>query len=187
MADLKAKINLKTKGDEAYIPVKQLMVTLKWSTNVDLDLMAFYKTKDGRKGGIFTDQLGGSLGSLNDFPYIQHTGDEGVGEAGGDKQEVLRIAKLDDIAELYIVTLNYTDASRKLDSAFNKYDGGIVIMDDKGESFSVPLNSAEKGTAALIARIDNTSPMGPKLINENRIMSLDTFVSTVPAGDLLIK
>ncbi|MBF0538181.1 MAG: stress response protein, partial [Nitrospirae bacterium] len=104
-----------------------------------------------------------------------------------DKQEALRIAKLDDMAELYIITLNYTDASKKIDSAFNKYDGGIVITDDKGESFSVRLDSPEKGTVALIAKIDNTGAMGPKLINENRIMSLDTFVSTIPAGNLLIK
>ncbi|MBF0606858.1 MAG: stress response protein [Candidatus Magnetobacterium sp. LHC-1] len=187
MAELKAKISLKSKGDEAYIPVKQLMVTLKWSANVDLDLMTFYKTKDGRTGGIFTDQLGGSLGTLNEFPYIQHTGDEGVGGSGGDKQEVLRIAKLDEIAELYIVVLNYDDASKKIESAFNKYDGGIVIMDDKGESFSVHLDSPEKGTVALVAKIDNTGAMGPKLINENRIMSLETFVSTIPAGNLLTK
>ncbi|KJU86767.1 tellurium resistance protein terA [Candidatus Magnetobacterium bavaricum] len=187
MAELKAKISLKSKGDEAYIPIKQLMVTLKWSANVDLDLMVFYKTKDGRTGGIFTDQLGGSLGTLNEFPFIQHTGDEGVGGAGGDKQETLRIAKLDEIAEIYIITLNYTDASQRLESAFSKYDGGIVIMDDKGESFSVHLNSPDKGTVALIAKIDNTNPMGPKLINENRIMDLETFVSTIPAGNLLTK
>ncbi|MBU1625909.1 stress response protein [bacterium] len=188
MAELKAKISLKEKGEEAYIPVKQLMVTLKWTADVDLDLMAFYKAKDGRDGGIFTDQLpGGTLGNLNEFPFIQHTGDEGVGAVGGDNQEALRIAKLDDLAELYIVTLNYTDASQNKEASFSEYDGGLVIMDDKGESFAVPLSSPDKGTVALIAKIDNTSPMGPKLINENRIMDLGTFISTVPGANLLTK
>ena len=187
MAELKAKITLKTKGDEAYISVKQLMVTLKWSANVDLDLMAFYKTKDGKTGAVFSDNYpGGTMGNLNAFPFIQLSGDAGVGAKGGDNEEVLRITKLDDIAELYIMTLNYTDASQKKDAAFNSYDGGVVLMDDKGESIAVPLNSTEKGHIAIIAKIDNTSPMGAKLINENHIMSLDKFVEIIPGADQLI-
>ena len=50
MAEIKAKVVLKTKGHEAYIPLKQMMVSLKWSSAVDLDLMAFYKAKDGPVG-----------------------------------------------------------------------------------------------------------------------------------------
>lgn len=185
--ELKAKVILKNKGEEAYISVKQLMVTLKWTTSVDLDLMVFYKTKDGKTGGVFSDNYpGGSMGALNAFPFIQLSGDAGVGAKGGENEEVVRITKLDDMAEVYIVTLNYTDASAKKDVAFNAYDGGIVIMDDKGESVGVPLNSSEKGHVAIIAKIDNTSPMGAKLINENRIMDLGTFASTIPGANALI-
>lgn len=187
MAELKSKVTLKKKGEEAYISLKQLMVTLKWTADVDLDLMAFYKAKDGREGGVFTDQIpGGSLGSLNDFPFIQHSGDEGVGATGGDNQEQLRITKLDDIAELYVCALNYTDASQKKNVSFNAYDGGVVVMDDKGESVAVPLDSAEAGHVAIIAKIDNTSPMGAKLVNENKIVDLSTFASTIPGANLLV-
>ena len=187
MAELKPKVTLKSKGDEAYISVKQLMVTLKWSTSVDLDLMAFYKTKDGKTGAVYSDNYpGGVMGSLNSFPFIQLSGDAGVGAKGGDNEEVLRITKLDDMAEVHIVTLNYTDASSKKDVAFNSYDGGIVIMDDKGESIAVPLNSAEKGHIAVIAKIDNSSPMGAKLINENRIMDLGSFASDIPGANQLL-
>jgi len=49
--------------------------------------MAFYKTKDGRTGGVYSDNYaGGSLGDLNGFPYIELSGDEGVGAAGGGKR-----------------------------------------------------------------------------------------------------
>lgn len=186
MADLKAKVTLKKKGEEAYVSVKQLMVTLKWTASVDLDLMAFYKTKDGKDGGVFSDNYpGGSLGSLNEFPFIQLSGDEGVGATGGDNEEVLRVTKLDDIAELYICTLNYTDASQKKDTSFSAYDGGITVIDDKGESIAVPLDSSEKGQVAIIAKIDNTGAMGAKLINENKIVDLGTFVSSVPGAKLL--
>jgi TRAP-type C4-dicarboxylate transport system permease large subunit len=37
--------------------------------------MAFYKAKDGRVGGVYSDNYaGGSLGNLNAFPYIQLSG-----------------------------------------------------------------------------------------------------------------
>ncbi|MBC6474026.1 MAG: stress response protein [Hormoscilla sp. GM102CHS1] len=186
MADLKAKVTLQKKGDEAYISVKQLMVTLKWTKDVDLDLMAFYKAKDSRTGGVFSDNYpGGSMGSLNEFPFIQLSGDAGVGAKGGDNEEILRITKLDDLAELYICTLNYTDASEKKDTSFSNYDGGIVVIDDKGESVAVPLDSTEPGHVAVIAKIDNTGLMGAKLINENRIVILETFFSDIPGANKL--
>ncbi|HXG66435.1 MAG TPA: stress response protein [Blastocatellia bacterium] len=187
MAQLKAKLTL-NKGESAYISVKQLMVTLRWTAAVDLDLMAFYKTKDGRTGGVFSDQYpGGSMGSLNAFPFIQLSGDAGVGGSGGDNEEVLRITKLDDMAEVYICTLNYTAAINKQDVSFGSYDGGVVLMDDRGESVAVPLNSRDPGTVAIIAKIDNSSFMGAKLVNENRVVDLGTFVASVPGANVLVE
>lgn len=186
MVELKAKVTLKKKGEEAYVSLKQLMVNLKWSASVDLDLMAFYKAKDGTEGGVFSDNYsGGTLGSLNEFPFIQLSGDEGVGATGGDNEEVLRVTKLDDMAEVYICTLNYTDAINKKDSSFSDYDCGISVMDDKGESIAVPLDSSEKGQVAVIAQIDNTNAMGAKLINENRIIDLATFFESIPGANKL--
>lgn len=187
MAELKAKVTLKTKGEEANISVKQLMVSLKWTKDVDLDLMAFYKAKDGRTGAVFSDNYpGGTMGSLNEFPFIQLSGDEGVGAVGGDNEEILRITKLDELAELYICAINYTDATQKKQSSFSDYDGGIVVTDDRGETVAVPLNSTEKGQVAVITKIDNTSPIGAKMINENRIIDLSTFADTIPGAKLLI-
>jgi len=186
MAELKPKVTLKTKGEEAYVSVKQLMTTLKWTAPVDLDLMAFYKTKDGKVGGIFSDNYaGGSMGSLNTFPFIQLSGDEGVGAIGGENEEALRITKLDHLEELYICTLNFTDASQKRDSRFNDYDAEVTVVDDKNESISVPLDSSQPGTIAVIGRIDNSGIMGAKLINENRILNMETFQSTIPGANLL--
>jgi hypothetical protein len=46
------------------------MVSLKWTAAVDLDLMAFYKTKDGRTARVFSDNYpGGDLGSLKQFSF----------------------------------------------------------------------------------------------------------------------
>lgn len=186
MAELKAKVTLKTKGEETYVAVKQLLVTLKWTTAVDLDLMAFYKAKDGRVGGVFSDNYaGGSMGDLNNFPFIQLSEDAGVGAEGGDNEETIRITKLDDLAEVYICTINFTDASRKRNSTFSKYDGHIHVVDDKGESVAIPLNSSEPGTVAIIAKIDNSSFVGAKLVNENRVIDMATFQKTIPGANLL--
>ena len=186
MADLKAKVVLKAKGQEAFIPLKQMMVSLKWTAAVDLDLMAFYKAKDGRIGGIFSSRYaGGTMGNLNSFPFIQLSEDAGVGAKGGQNEEILRVTKLDDIAELYICTINFTDAVQKRNIAFNTYDAHVMVMDDKGESVAVPLDSSQPGTVAIIAKIDNSGFMGAKLINENRIVDMATFQSTIPAANTL--
>lgn len=181
--ELKTKVTLKQKGAEAFLLVKQLLVKLKWHAAVDLDLMAFYKTKDGRVGGIYSDNYaGGSLGELNAFPFIHLSGDAGVGGSGGDNEEVLRITKMDDMATIYICTLNFSDASANRETAFNRYDGYVEVIDDKGKSFGVPLDTSEQGTIAVIAKIDNTNFMGAKLINENRILTLDKFLTEMPGA-----
>lgn len=184
--EIKKKTVLKTKGEEAFISVKQLMVRLKWTARVDLDLMAFYKTKDGRTGGVYSDNYaGGTLGSLNSFPFIQLSGDAGIGATGGDNEEVIRITKLDDMAEIYICALNFTDAVKQKAAIFKNYDAVVTVIDDKGEAVEVPLNSSDDGAVALIARIDNSGFMGPKLINENRVTDLKSFQGNVPGAELL--
>ncbi len=176
-------MELQQKGAQAYVSVKQLRVKLQWRSAVDLDLMAFYKTKDGRSGGIYsTNYAGGSLGDLNSFPFIELSGDAGVGASGGSNEEVLRIAKLDDMAEVYICALNFTDASSGTNSTFSRYDGRVELLDDSGKSHIVPLNASDKGMVAVIAKIDNSDFMGAKLINQNDVINLNQFLSTMPGA-----
>lgn len=188
MTEIKAKVVLKQKGEEAFVPVKQLMVQLKWTQSVDLDLMAFYKTKDGQAGGVFSDQYpGGNRGDLNAMPFMQLDQDAGVGATGGENQETLRITKLDDLQEVYICTLNYTDAVAGKEVSFADYDGHVMLMDDTGESFGVPLDSTDKGHVVVIAKLDNSSAIGAKLINENRVMSIGDFLGQIPGAGILSK
>jgi len=187
MAELKAKVVLKSKGEEAYIPVKQMLVSLNWTTAVDLDLMAFYKAKDGRVGAIYSSNYaGGSMGDLNAFPFIQLSEDAGVGAKGGKNQETIRVTKLDDIAELYICTINFTEAYKNKNTSFSNYDAHVMVMDDKGDSVAVPLNSGDPGTVAVIAKIDNSSFMGAKMINLNQIMDIPSFQAAIPGASSLV-
>ncbi|MGV8122646.1 MAG: hypothetical protein AB2L14_23040 [Candidatus Xenobiia bacterium LiM19] len=48
-----SKVVLENTGAQVEIPVKRLLIILNWNAEVDLDLMAFYKARDGRVGGVF--------------------------------------------------------------------------------------------------------------------------------------
>jgi len=189
--EIKPKYELKDKETALLPAVKQLLVKLGWTSAVDLDLMAFWETKAGEKGGVFTAEISGdikTLGSLDQFPFMQLSGDAGVGkEEEGEEEEELRITKLDDIQKLYLVALNYDAAKEKdLNASFADYNGHIRIVDDEGNNFDIPLESQEKGTVALVATIENTAT-GAKLKREDTVMSFVQFVQNTPGAMELVK
>jgi uncharacterized protein involved in tellurium resistance len=189
MSELKSKIILESRGDEADIAVRQLFVALKWTADVDLDLLAFYKAKDGHVGGVFSENYpGGTLGNLNRFPFIELNGDAGTQKSRGTKEEVLRISELGDMEEIYIVAINYSDAVADRPTSFKEYDGSVTVMNERWETVEVPLNSQEKGHAAVICKIDNTrKPIPPRLVNLNRIMDFKEFMTTIPGANMFVR
>lgn len=187
MSQLKQKLTLKTKGEYTAIAINQLQVVLEWRAAVDLDLMAFFRAKNGQVGGVFSSNFpGGDMGSLTSFPFIQLSGDAGVNaQEEDDNQEVLDIARLDDLAEVYICALNYTDAAAKRSSSFADYDGNVIVNDNHGHSVTVPLNATQKGQVAIVARIDHSGDGDAILRNENSILDLGQFFQTIPGAHLL--
>ena len=176
MTQLSPKIVLKTAGDQAHIPLKQLTVTLTWETKASLALAVFYKAKSGQAGGVFP---GGPAGSPETFPFIQLDGDRGRAN-----EQSLHIDNLDQMAELYLCAIDPVAAAQNRDVNFGQYDGHLFVGDNKGGSFGVPLAAPQSGTVAIIAKIDNTGFMAAQLVNENRTMDLATFRSTMPGADL---
>ncbi len=179
-------MELKQKGSDATLGAfKQLQVSLVWTSGVDLDLMAFYKTKDGRTGGIYSDNYtGGSPGDLNQFPFIQLSGDAGMGAAAGDNREELRIAKLDDYEELFIAALNFTDASSGSNRVFADYDARVEVITDKGESHTVALDSSQTGSVAVLCKFKGGF-MGTSLVNDSDVMSFEDFKSAIPGASAI--
>ena len=181
-------MELKQKGQSADIgSFKQIKVALIWTSAVDLDLMAFYKTKDGRTGGVYSDNYsGGSLGDLNAFPFIELSGDEGVGAAGGSKREEMRISKLDDFEALYICALNFTDATAGANRTFADYDARVEVVTDRGEQHVVALDSTNPGQVAVIGKF-SAGFIASSLENDSEVMNLEDFRSKIPgAGSLKI-
>ena len=179
-------MDLKKKGETATVgSFKQLKVSLIWTSAVDLDLMAFYQTKDGRSGGVYSDNYSsGNMGDLNVFPFMKLSGDEGVGATGGASREEMLVTKLDDIEKLEIVAVNFTDASEGTNKTFSQYDARVEVMTDSGETHTISLDSSSSGSVATICKI-SPSFMGLQLSNDSSVCSFDAFKSNVKGAAAL--
>ena len=163
-------MELKQKGSEANVSgFNQLLVTMKWTTAADFDLAAAYESKDGKQGLVYF----GEQGTLNSYPFMQLSGDEGVGDTGGDNEETMRITKLDDMKYIWILCWDYGKVQDGGAARFKDSDVTLTIMDDKGTSHDVTLDTGNTGNVALIATIDNSSPVGAKLINNSKAGTLE--------------
>lgn len=151
-----SKINLSKNSNK----LEHIGVKLEWTKSVDLDLHAFYISKDGKKGQIY-------FGNKNEAG-ISLDKDAGVGNTAGNNQENLVV---EDISNLKYI-LFATNIFRLLgflhgNDSFSKYDGKVLVKTDLSE-IEVPLNAKEKGKWAAIALIDN-SGSEPKVVNINQI------------------
>ncbi|MCP4112037.1 MAG: hypothetical protein GY749_42010 [Desulfobacteraceae bacterium] len=162
-------MELKQKGSEANVGgFKQLMVSMKWTTAADFDLAVAYETKEAKQGLVYF----GELGDLNTFPFMQLSGDEGVGDTGGDNEETMRITKLDNMKYVWILCWDYGKVQDGAPARFKESDVSLNVMDDKGASHNVTLDTGDLGNVALIATIDNSSPVGAKLVNSSKAGTL---------------
>ena len=149
---LRPKITLRRKQVETITPsFKKMVVQLDWQSDVDLDLMVFYKAKNGDTGGVFSTLLGvdGSGGSLENFPFIEHSGDV-VGGNSDEKQESIKISALDNMAQVYVVVLNYEDAADNKTANFGQYGGQVSIKTDAGDNLELAAIESIKTKHAVL-------------------------------------
>jgi len=198
---LKPKITLKRKGDSADVAsFTKMKVELSWKLQKvknseelgpDFDLMAFYKAKDGREGGIcseFYNNNSVDMGYIDKFPFMQLDKDDKADDSskeGDEANELLKISKLDDFDEVFICVINYDDAVENIQEVFGKYNGFVTVQSDGGDNFEVPLDSKETGHVAVICKIVSHNGK-PRLINVNDTISLSKFASTMPGASLII-
>ena len=55
---------------------------------------------------------------------------------------------------------------------FSDSDVKLNVMDDRGTNHDVVLDSGQMGNVALIATIDNSSPIGGQLVNTSKAGTL---------------
>lgn len=176
-------MELASKGQQASLGgIKQFMVSLKWTTAADFDLAVYYQAKDSSNGLIYfgghsnTAGRGNTqqpqLGNLNEFPFIQLSGDEGVGDTGGDNEETMRVMSLDEMTSVWIVCWDYGAVESGSPARFTGSDVTVSLMDDSGTSHDVKLDAGAIGNTAVVAKIDCSSPMGASFVNMSEATTL---------------
>lgn len=174
------KITLKKPGDSISLrksaKIENIHVKLNWTKAVDLDLHAFYITKQGQFGHVYF----GNKGKLNRSPYISLDKDAGVGNTSGNNEENLSIKTLQDIDKVIIATniFRFLGFLKKNDN-FALYDGRVLVTTNNGDQIEVPLTSSDPGRWCIIAKIDNTNPQDPKVININHVQANEPTVQDV--------
>ncbi len=145
----------------------QLMVNLNWTSAIDFDLFAVYESKAGRVGIVYY----GDMGDLNRSPFMQLSGDEGVGDEGGDNQETLIISSLSEMKYVWVCAWDYNAVMGSRAGRFDTCDLNMTVVDDKGQ-YKLPLVDTRQGNMALVLTIDNSSPVLSKLVNSSEITTL---------------
>jgi uncharacterized protein involved in tellurium resistance len=185
---LKPKVSLKRKGEAAPFTFNErLQIEMIWSSDTDLDLCLFWKTKDGKIGGVFSDEYNQNkddLGSLDKFPFILHTGDAKTPRPGGEENEVIKVKNIDALSELYVIVLNYDAAIDNKNVTFNEHSGKVEITTDTGDNFEVPVDDNKAGHVYVVCKIENTDA-GKKAINEGRVLTLGEAFTQIPGFSLI--
>jgi len=171
-------MDLKTKGAEATMDgVKALIAKMKWTSDVDFDLVCVTEKKDGSHDMAYFGNI--DKQDINVYPFVKLSGDAGVGDKGGDNEEVMRISKIDDeVAKMHIICMDYNKVQSGGAGRFSNSDLKVTVMDDKGQNHEVSLDAGETGNIIVLATIDNTSPIGAKIINTSKVGTLKGFKSS---------
>ena len=185
---LKKKITLRRKQEEcAFTFTGKLKVKLFWSSSTDLDLCLFFKKKNGEVGGVFSNEYRGKrsdLGSLEQFPFMLHLGDNKEPAPGGEETEQINIASLADIEQAFICIVNYDAAIDQRDVTYADEGGRVELQSDSGDYLEVLADSKDEGHVYCVCSIKNNDGEYD-LKNESRVMDLATAFDDVPGFALI--
>jgi len=165
--------------------LNNIVASLMWEKNDDLDLMVFYKTKEGDEGSVYSGDIpGGDFGNLDEFPYIS-CGDGGVDDESETvlSYEKMYMKDLSSFEEIFFVVTNYSDLVLKKQINFNEYKGVMKIAPkyadtDIQKRYVLRLSSEEKGDVLVLGSI--SAEDGFLLVkNINKVLTLEQF-SEIP-------
>ena len=150
-------------------------------------LCIFYTKKDGEIGGVFSSafrQKKSDLGSLTQFPYMLHKGDEAEPSNGGESVEQINVASLNDLDVANICVLNYGKAIDGEEVNFAQDSGRVEIQSDSGDYLEVLIDAAENGHVYHVCSIKNKDGVN-SVINEGVVMDLGTAFDKIPGFSLI--
>jgi uncharacterized protein involved in tellurium resistance len=185
---LSDKINISLGKSAIFSFNKRIYIDLKWIIDADLELCAFFKTKDGKEGGIFSNeyrQEKNDLGSVDKFPFMYISADDAPYRDGEPYRETIRISNLEQIESLYFLILNYDAAVENNPINFSDFKFCIELITDDGSNIEISeINCIDKGVVYLVGRIfhnDNSY----ELTNDGQVMNLARAVLEIPGFKLI--
>ena len=158
-----------------------------WSSSTDLDLCLFFKKKNGEVGGVFSNEYRGKrsdLGSLEQFPFMLHLGDNKEPAPGGEETEQINIASLADIEQAFVCIVNYDAAIEQRDVTYSDEGGRVEVQSDSGDYLEVLADSKDEGHVYCVCSIKNNDG-DYALKNESRVMDLATAFDDIPGFALI--
>ena len=156
-------IILNQTGEQHQLPHNDLTVILDWVEPVELDLMAFYQSCDGKIGVVYyADQ-----GKLDKFPHIALNDEQGMTQMLGERQMELRIANVSAHQHIFLMGYTYNQSV----SNFSRFGATLSLYSDRGPTWTLELNATQIGQWYIIAQIDNQNFDVPQLINLNRVQT----------------
>lgn len=116
--------------------------------NVDLDLACMYELNNGTKGVV--QPLGDFLGSFNEAPYVQLSGDDRFGSASGETLHI-NMDKREEFRRLLLFVYIYDGTP-----AFDRTHAVVTLYPSSGPSIEIPLNErAPQARSCAVVLIEN--------------------------------
>lgn len=190
MADfnLKKKVTLRKKQEQVnFIFNDMLKIKLFWGSIWEFDLALFFKKKDGSVGGVFSNNYRGKksdLGSLDQFPYILHLGDDAEEPVDySEDTEQINVTSLEDIDEAYVCFIHYA-AVNELDATYTEANARIEVQSDSGDYLEVLADSPDSGPVYYVCSIKNSGGIYT-LKNASQVMNLERAFEDIPGFALI--
>jgi len=145
-------------------PITNVAVKLKWTKAVDLDLHAFYMTRDGKEHHV-------SFMNKDAGHGIRLDQDSGVGDTAGANEENLTVSTLEGIDRILFATNIY--GGKKSNDRFANYDGKIQFTTNHGQVIDVPLQAQQKGNWCVLSILDNSGQNSSVVTSINAVIDHD--------------
>jgi len=136
-------------------PLKKINVRLSWSASVDLDLHAFYRTRNGVESEIYYGDKTG--------PGIKLDFDAGVGDTGGQNEENIVVSAPEKFEEILFATKIFIKGG-----CYADYGAMIHLTTNNGDNVCVPLTSEERADWCVIAKLTSDAN-GTSITNLNAV------------------
>ena len=153
----------------------------------EIDLCIFYKKKSGETGGVYTNTYNhkkNTEGSLMEFPFIFLMG-EGRPNNKYNDEEIIRIANIHDMEEVYIVAIDY-NAAIEDETGF---DIPVTLeTTDTKPMVAIPYSRTKDahGAILLLATLKESDNSSIVITNKSKQISLSDAYNEIPGFDSIV-